>query len=1162
MGELDLNNLKRHREEILKAEAGTLLFNLGKTHVGFWEKKNGDTFFRNIDKSAFKKCFGYHPFPGYRCYHQKTDLNKTPFEIDLSFSQELTNFFWNTEIVFDFINQHNSMTLKDVVKGDVSGALLIKKVMFRGCENVNSGIDKGAPKEQLKELQIANAFGTIKDEITDQDKKYEDHERYDCRRRKFFKEIDEEFSRVGWDKIGASFVRRTLLEKTKEWYSLLLSDTRFPVNDVTLWDQVYMTASMFKASLAAMCLEDGKYDEYMVKPREIKWSILGVQYDKLGLAEKALTSAFIDWYRNETERVDEKVKAVIEEKYALGNEIYRDESGIYFIVPENILGERFEEKVGVYRLKEELGPVREDLISCFKSFTGEVFPSILLTEPSRGTMNIAYLLDNAKTYFLMPEFPKDGSVMDYFQDADDVTGFRVICDICRVRLAKKDEEDLNLCSICRQRKEGREKDRLRNAGKETIWTGELQDENRRIALVTMKFELADWLNGNMLNTMLTVTTESAVGKSRAEALKEIGSLLKNIKKTFCNFSDDSKKVTWETFAGFDEWRKERLRKSVGDFLLYYEEGVHDLYDSTIARAFHDRNYNKKNPKELNVFRSYFYSFLEKYFVNLSSVKVNKETETDFYKFIDECHRLDLIPRAAWGNSPHNTALGIFSLAYLIEQINGILLERSIGDAWEQLLVKKLGTKIDFQNRKIYWNRLLDDEIEFLSAIILQFLLRKNPSPARFRRIWETTERFLTTMEEGLLSEIGVPRWRQRRIKWSHVIKEERFFNKAFTYRGLDFISDEEGSLVLISSLEKAIPLLCRESLKGKTAYIDGIRKLIENGEEGESWIKEKIELVLADTDERCRVELTGAGYIAYKPYLSIIKPTPVSWQFIIPAVYVPELLEKTQKRYDQEFKYVKGKLPLHVGVIFQDYKKPLYVGIKALRKIRRDLRRWQSIQQPVSGESLKMMIDGEESRNKAGDDSVRLKEYYSLYPLSDGGKVDYRFYLDPGMPPVEIKSVARAKRDETYIIYPNTFDFEFLDVNTRRNEIRYKEECGSRKVPGKGNHPYDLASWHVFEGFRDNFTDNVTGNKLQNMVSLIYTKLSAWEDTESIKVFILSALINTFELKDRKARDEFCRSLGHKAWEDLEQMESGLFKKELLKFLDLYDFWHNCLGKV
>lgn len=35
MGELNLENLKEYKDEILKAEIGALLFNLGKTHVGF-----------------------------------------------------------------------------------------------------------------------------------------------------------------------------------------------------------------------------------------------------------------------------------------------------------------------------------------------------------------------------------------------------------------------------------------------------------------------------------------------------------------------------------------------------------------------------------------------------------------------------------------------------------------------------------------------------------------------------------------------------------------------------------------------------------------------------------------------------------------------------------------------------------------------------------------------------------------------------------------------------------------------------------------------------------------------------------------------------------------------------------------------------------------------
>ena len=65
-------------------------------------------------------------------------------------------------------------------------------------------------------------------------------------------------------------------------------------------------------------------------------------------------------------------------------------------------------------------------------------------------------------------------------------------------------------------------------------------------------------------------------------------------------------------------------------------------------------------------------------------------------------------------------------------------------------------------------------------------------------------------------------------------------------------------------------------------------------------------------------------------------PTPISWQFAIPAEYVPNLIKNITRYYNENFIWVYGKLPLHIGVVIQNYKKPLYLGIKALRKIRRD----------------------------------------------------------------------------------------------------------------------------------------------------------------------------------------------------------------------------------
>ncbi|HSH35975.1 CRISPR-associated protein Csx11, partial [Schnuerera sp.] len=538
MSNLNLKNLKENSKEILKAETGTLLFNLGKTHIGFWERKNGNIHF-DIDEDEFIDIYGYKLFSEYGDYYKETKgiFNaRSPFEIDMdSINDELKDFFNKTEIKLKFKNKNNeieeNLTLTDIVKGNVSDKGLIKNVMFRGCENINSGIDKGAPKKQLDNLHIVNAFGTTKEEITNKKKRYTNKKYYDETRIDFFINLWRKLGSLGKINIDVYKMRKFIINQVENWYIHLLSDSRFPANDVTLWDQAYMTASMFKASIAALCLDGEKHEQYMEYPRTIRWSILGIQYDKLGLAEKALNPSFIYWYRNKAEEVDEKIKEVVEEEYALGNEIYRDETGIYFIVPENICGKKLGDDVGLYRLDKKLDDLQEKVLECFNLFDGEAFPSIFVTEPSRGTMNMAFLIENAKENFLKPVYPKSNFIKEYFGNMAQDKKFKVICDICRMRLANKDEDDdLNLCKVCAKRQRENERTKINDDYKETIWTGELQDKNERIALVTMKFELGEWLNGNMLNTILNSNTEYVSDNIWEEALEEIEDLLKDINK--------------------------------------------------------------------------------------------------------------------------------------------------------------------------------------------------------------------------------------------------------------------------------------------------------------------------------------------------------------------------------------------------------------------------------------------------------------------------------------------------------------------------------------------------------------------------------------------------------------------------------------------------------
>ncbi|WP_207708026.1 hypothetical protein, partial [Clostridium sp. HV4-5-A1G] len=566
---------------------------------------------------------------------------------------------------------------------------------------------------------------------------------------------------------------------------------------------------------------------------------------------------------------------------------------------------------------------------------------------------------------------------------------------------------------------------------------------------------------------------------------------------------------------------------------------------------------------------YIYKFLENEGINLKYVKNDKEIEMSFQEFIERCS----INKNDWGNSPHTTAKGVFSFSFITEQIKNIILERTIGDEWEELLKSKLKNKIDFENRTIKWNELSDSNIEFLSEILLQFLIRKNPSPARFRRIWETTEEFFKELQNNLCNTFKMPEWRNKRIKFRNIV-DEQYRNREFEYKALNFTPDANGNLYLISSVEQAVPLLKKNLMKNKTAY----REI----KEGQSdWLNnKKIELTDMDDNSKHSVALDNVEYITYKPYISIINSTPVSWQFIMPAEYVPKVIEKVEEKYNKDFKYVNGKLPLHMGIVFQDYKKPLYIGIKALRNIRRDIYNWDSIEDKKTGEELKESFDISE------ENKLNCK-YYSLFQLNreinhEDDKI-YRFYLPKqGEENIFLKDVDNASKNEEYYVYPNTIDFEFLDTNIRRNDINYNYEKGGsnakRAIELKNNRPYTWGEWKNFQKFKKYFRneekvkdneekekEKINNTKLQSMVSLIYSKLNDWkgnENQDGLVKFMLSAFVNVFELKDDEKKNEFAKILWASNWNDLKEKSSDEFKSLLYKFLDMYDFWHNCLKKI
>lgn len=986
---MNLNDFETYKTEILKCEIGTLLFNLGKTHVGFWKN-----FFPNekIDFTAYTEYY-----------------EKKYFEWEISrINQELHDFIKSININFPSSSK-NQIKWEESFKGVISSEDLFNKIFFRGCENINSGIDKGAPKQQLKLLWISNAFGSFKEKVNI---KY-----FDQYRKCFFINLDKflyingyyarqnNISHEDWSKL-----RNFVVKEIKEWYSHLLSDTRFPVNDVTLWDQVYMSASMFKATLSSMILSTKKdfFNDNKNKfdnSSNIKWSILGVQYDKLALAEKGLKPAHIEWYREASYQVDEAVKSFFENEFPLGNEVYRDETGIYFLIAEELKGNN--NINGLYALNKDIKPkIEEKIIEIFEqTFEGEVYPAIFVTESSRRIGNLGYLVDKAKNNYLKSK--KSENFERLITNGYDNSP-QGVCQVCGIRMANKKNDDYLICNVCKRRRDSKLNNWLSNRTNETIWTGEVQDKNGKIAVVTLKFELNQWLNGNLLSTML-INKEG-----------NFSNLVSSLKTELDSSKNNTLKV-----------------------------------EKTILSS------NKLVDGALN--------------------------SIDVFAFM-----------------------------------RNIVVELTIGTdlAGYFKSVPIVGNKVD-------WSKLSEDNKTVVLTIFLQFILQKGPSPARLKRTWDSTKIFFEEMQSKMMNLLDIPDERRKRLVWKNIdLPDGEYYDGDIDF----WVKDK--NVYLITSIEK-----------------------IEN--------KKEFNLKSYDPTitNPATLKLENAKQEFYLPYFSIIDPTPISWQFAIPADRVTFLLENIEKEYFNNFRWVYGKLPLHVGIIVQNYKKPLYVAIKASRKIRRDNISWKNLRIIENYSSIKQKQQKAFNCANSFEADEGCKDYYSLLEKVNGkGAYDFYLYFDINQP-IPLGYVDGSNGSDNFYIYPNTFDFEFLETNTRRNDIFYDDK-GKRVIKEKLNRSYDLEDYKYFKLYKE-FFDKKESGKSQKLVSFIYSKLKDWsEDQESIKIFFLSAFINVLDLKTQDEKNNFASILKFKDWKELSDSTPEIFIERLYLLLDMFDFYHNALNLI
>ncbi len=270
-----------------------------------------------------------------------------------------------------------------------------------------------------------------------------------------------------------------------------LGDTRRPINEITLADWAATVAALYKSALATCVLEGRKRGIRKWKERlidhDLRWRLLRVNFDVLGLYAKAIKIADLLAYQKAVEHACQAVKQLVEEEYPLGNEVCWDTTGIYFTFPDLDLPPQLAEEIRrhVEQVEPELTP-RIAVGTAPGSNATEQLKNLLHYQRGEARKALLYPVDDESNS------PYWGGLWNTAADGSEV------CPVCRLRPTREGEE---ACKHCFERRQSRIKSWTDEPSK-TIWLDEIADHNDRVALLVGKFDLDDWLSGDLVQTLL------------------------------------------------------------------------------------------------------------------------------------------------------------------------------------------------------------------------------------------------------------------------------------------------------------------------------------------------------------------------------------------------------------------------------------------------------------------------------------------------------------------------------------------------------------------------------------------------------------------------------------------------------------------------------------
>lgn len=284
-----------------------------------------------------------------------------------------------------------------------------------------------------------------------------------------------------------SFIRRAFLST--------LAETRLPNNDVTLWDQSYVAAALFKSAVAGALLnENFRWENEDINEdikQKTRWRLLTVA---LGTGHYEARAVKIgDWTgaQGDIEEFFRQVAELVEVDLAVGSLLYRDDSAVIFSFP----GEHFKETTPATWLNGWEDWLQGEVDGIAHRLHLETPPYIHLSGPTRSLVPMVQEWRKANETVAIP-IHRSWDI----SDCDEKDGH--VCPVCGVRLNGDPTNKGKPCAVCRERRHHRRDAWLqRQLGYDTIWFDEVADANSRLAMLTFSLDLEGWLNGKQVDSL-------------------------------------------------------------------------------------------------------------------------------------------------------------------------------------------------------------------------------------------------------------------------------------------------------------------------------------------------------------------------------------------------------------------------------------------------------------------------------------------------------------------------------------------------------------------------------------------------------------------------------------------------------------------------------------